>query len=108
MLLCPNEFLVDGHCPYSNLYQNSKTLTHATYAATGTSIAKTYGSPMGYGRLARARTVAEMSQCLRSLVLANNLFAFSGDNRRPIISSGLAPCFLATFRLACARLNTDG
>ena len=51
------------------LYQNSKTLTHATYAATGTSIAKTYGSPVGYGRLARARTVVQMSQCLRSLVL---------------------------------------
>jgi hypothetical protein len=51
------------------LYQNSKTLTHATCAATGTSIAKMYGGPMGYGRLARARTMSQMSQCLRSLVL---------------------------------------
>jgi hypothetical protein len=34
-----------------------KTLTHATYAATGTSIAKTYGSPVGYmgGLLGRGR-----------------------------------------------------
>jgi hypothetical protein len=55
------------------LYQNSKTLTHATYAATGTSIAKTYGSPVGYGRLARARTVVQMSQCLRSLVLHGDI-----------------------------------
>jgi hypothetical protein len=30
--------------------------------------AKTYGGPMGYGRLARARTVPRMSQRLRSLV----------------------------------------
>src|SRR5262245_5710122 len=35
---------------------------------TGTFIAKTYGGPMGYGRGARTRTVAQMSQCLRSLV----------------------------------------
>src|SRR5215475_6317136 len=27
------------------------------------------GGPMGYGRLARARTMSQMSQCLRSLVL---------------------------------------
>src|SRR5262249_51993600 len=33
-----------------------------------TSIAKMYGGPMGYGRLARARTMSQMSQCLRSLV----------------------------------------
>ena len=63
--------LVDGapSATKSLLDQNSKTLTHATCAATGTSIAKMYGGPMGYGRLARARTVAQMSQCLRSLVL---------------------------------------
>src|SRR5262245_26717378 len=35
---------------------------------TRTFIAKTYGGPMGYGRGARTRTVAQMSQCLRSLV----------------------------------------
>jgi hypothetical protein len=36
--------------------------------STGTSIAKTYGGPMGYRRRAQARTVPRMSQCLRSLV----------------------------------------
>jgi len=59
----------EGNWLTSCKYQNSKTLTHdATYAAAGTSIAKTYGGPMGYGRIARALTVAPMSQCLRSLV----------------------------------------
>jgi hypothetical protein len=49
-------------------YQNSQTLTHAACAATGTSIAKTYGGPIGYRRRPQARTVPRMSQCLRSLV----------------------------------------
>src|SRR6516164_2065948 len=35
------------------LYQNSQTLTHAARRPTGTSIAKTYGGPMGYRRRAR-------------------------------------------------------
>src|SRR5437660_12826536 len=51
------------------LYQNSQTLTHAACRPTGTSIPKTYGSPMGYRGRAQARTVPRMSQCLRSLVL---------------------------------------
>jgi hypothetical protein len=38
------------------LYQNSQTLTHAACCPTGTSIAKMYGGPMGYGRRAQART----------------------------------------------------
>jgi hypothetical protein len=64
------------------LYQNSKTLTHATCATTGTSIAKTYGGPMGYGRVARTRTVAQMSQCLRSLVLAMRFLRERNGNYR--------------------------
>jgi hypothetical protein len=36
---------------------------------TGRSIAKTYSGPMGYGRRVQARTVAQVSQCLRGLVL---------------------------------------
>ena len=37
------------------LYQNSQTLTHAACALSGTSIAETYGGPMGYARLAARR-----------------------------------------------------
>jgi hypothetical protein len=36
-----------------DLYQNSQTLTHAARSPTGTSIAKTYGGPMGYRRHAQ-------------------------------------------------------
>src|SRR5262245_11374891 len=54
---------------YILLYQNSQTLTHAACRPTGTSIAKTYGSPTGYRRRAQTRTVPRMSQCLRNLVL---------------------------------------
>jgi hypothetical protein len=51
-----------------NNTKTRRTLTHAACAATGTSIAKTYGGPMGYRRRPQARTVPRMSQCLRSLV----------------------------------------
>ena len=67
---CGPRFLLLFRRPLWDLYQNSQTLTHAACCPTGTSIAKTYGGPMGYGRRAQARTVPRMSQCLRSLVLA--------------------------------------
>jgi hypothetical protein len=43
------------------VHQNSQTLTHAGVRPTGRSIAKTYGDPMGYWRLAQAQTMAPMS-----------------------------------------------
>jgi len=49
----------EGNWLTSCKYQNSKTLTHdATYAAAGTSIAKTYGGPMGYGRSLDSRFIS--------------------------------------------------
>src|SRR5215471_17391234 len=44
---------VVGFVSKADSYQNSQTLTHAARSPTGTSIAKTYGGPMGYRRHAQ-------------------------------------------------------
>jgi hypothetical protein len=68
---CKTRPVESSHTTSTNSYQNSQTPT-CCVRPTGTSIAKTYGGPMGYRRRAQARTVPRMSQCLRSLVLEHD------------------------------------